>query len=119
MSHALIIDDNIVISSAIRARLALLGFSSFSLAWTEEQAVAAAAQRTPDLIVVGDEVETGSALSAVRRISRKVDVPVVMVTGDSYRARAEYEKICTFEGPFLLDQMTEALQLARSKITFF
>ena len=115
MSHALIIDDNIVVTTVIKGRLAPLGFSSFECVWTEDQAIAAAAQRVPDLIVVGDHVEAGSAIRAARQISETLSVPVLMVTSDPYLARVGREKACTFDGPFLLDQMTEALHLAQSK----
>jgi DNA-binding NtrC family response regulator len=114
MNHALIIDDNMIVSRAIQTRLEGMGFSSFDRTWNEEQAVAAAAKRTPDLIVVGDHVESGSPLQAVKRISGMVNVPVLMVTGDPWRARAQMEKTCAFEGPFLLNQIEEAVELAKT-----
>ncbi|HEX3063997.1 MAG TPA: hypothetical protein VHQ39_00885 [Dongiaceae bacterium] len=115
MSHALIIEDNMVVSFAIKARLGPLGYSSFDLAWTEENAVVAAGQHAPDLVVVGDNVEAGSAIRAARRISDTLSVPVLLVTSDPYRVRFGREQPCSFDGPFLLDQMAEALQLARRK----
>lgn len=115
MSHALIIDDNMIVSRAIQSCLEALGFSSFDRTWTEKQAVAAAAQRPPSLIVIGDEVETGSALGAAKQISGTLKVPVLMVTGDPYRARERLEKTCAFEGPFLINQIEEAVQLARAE----
>ena len=114
MSHALIIDDNMIVSRAIQSRLEALGFTSFDHTWTEEQAVAAAVERAPDLIVVGDDVETGSPLGAVKRISGMLRIPVLMVTGDPHRARARLEKTCAFAGPFLLNQIEEAVQLAQT-----
>jgi len=115
VSHALIIDDNLVVSFAIKAQLEQLGFSSFDMAWTEDHAIAAAALRAPDLVVVGDEVEAGSAIRAARRISDRLDVPVLTVTSDPYLAKAQGEKASSFEGPFLISQLPEALQLARTK----
>ena len=116
MSHALIIDDNMIVSRAIQSRLEALGFSSFDRAWTEDAAVAAAVERTPNLIVIGDDVDIGSPLQAVKRISGMLSVPVLMVTGDPYRARTRMEKICAFEGPFLLNEIEEAVQLARTEL---
>ena len=55
--HALIIDDNMVISNAIQKYLESAGFDSFDKAWTEAQALAAANQRSPDLIVIGDDCQ--------------------------------------------------------------
>ena len=114
MTHALIIDDNMIVSRAIQSCLETLGFNSFDHTWTEEQALAAAGRRPPDLVVIGDEVEAGSGLSAAKRISCNFAVPVLMVTGDPVRARKRLEKAVAFEGPFLLNQIEEAVQLARA-----
>lgn len=112
MSHALIIDDNMIVSRAIEIRLALLGFDSFDQAWTEGQAVEAAAFTPPDLVVVGDSVEQGSAMDAVRRITRERDVPVLVITGDRYRAARRLPGDASLSGPYLLDQIKGALASA-------
>ena len=52
MPHALIIEDNMIITRAIQSCLEPLGFVTFDHAWTEEQAVVAARQRAPDLVVI-------------------------------------------------------------------
>ena len=114
MGHALIIDDNMIVSRAIQSCLETLGFVSFDHAWTEAQAVAAASERLPDLIIIGDEVETGSALGAAKQITAVLNVPVLMVTGDPYRAGKPLERASAFQGPFLLNQMKEALQSVRA-----
>jgi CheY-like chemotaxis protein len=116
MTHALIIDDNMIISRAIQSCLESLGFNSFDHTWTEEQAVAAAARHPPDLVVIGDELEAGSALSAAKRISSDLTVPVLMVTGDPVRTRRRLERTASFAGPFLLNQIEEAVELARSDL---
>jgi CheY-like chemotaxis protein len=69
MSHALIIDDNRVVGRAIQSWLAAFGFDSFDHTWTEQQALEAAAERTPDLIVVGDHVASGSPLEVAREVA--------------------------------------------------
>lgn len=114
MSHALIIDDNMIIGHAIQSYLKPLGFTSFDQTWTEDQAVAAADRHAPDLVVIGDEIEVGSALSAAQRIAGKLAVPVLMVTGDPDRARKRLKQACAFEGPFLLNQIEDAVALARA-----
>jgi DNA-binding NtrC family response regulator len=103
-----------IISRAIQSCLETLGFVSFDHTWTEAQAIHAASQRHPDLVVIGDDVETGSALGAAKQISSMLCVPVLMVTGDPFRARAQLAKTCAFEGPFLLNQIEEAVQLAQA-----
>lgn len=115
MCHALIIDDNMIVSRAIQSYLEKLGFSSFDQTWTEEQAVAAAIRHHPDLIVIGDDAERGCAISAARRIVGEVSIPVLMVSGDPARARRRLKQLDSFEGPFLLNQIEEAVELARAR----
>ena len=113
MCHALIIDDNMIVSRAIQDRLASLGFSSFDHTWSEEQAMTAASCRSPDLVVVGDSVETGSALNAARRISTQNRVPVLMITADPHRVHRCLSADVSFDGPFLLNEIETAVDLAR------
>lgn len=113
MPHALIIDDNMLVSRVLEDRLVPLGFETFDHTWTEEQAVAAANLRAPDLVVVGDAVESGSAVNAARRISAAYEVPVLMVTADSVRAKARLPEGAVVDGPFLLHEISTAIGRAR------
>jgi DNA-binding NarL/FixJ family response regulator len=113
MSHALIIDDNMIVSRAIADRLVELGFNSFDHTWTERQAIAAAESRRPDLVVIGDSIENGSALEAARTIAMQRDTPVLMVTADPVRARRCLDQLASFDGPFLLNEIESAVELAR------
>lgn len=112
MCHALIIDDNMIVSRAIENRLIELGFSSFDHAWTERQAVEAAACRSPDLVVIGDAVEDGCALKAASSIVKQRAVPVLMITADPARARSRLPRDAPFDGPFLLNEIETAVALA-------
>jgi CheY-like chemotaxis protein len=113
MSHALIIDDDMLVSRVVADRLVPLGFETFHHSWTEEQAVAAANLRVPDLMVVGDAAESGSAMNAARRISATYEVPVLMVTADSHRAKARLPDDAVFDGPFLLHEISTAIGQAK------
>jgi two-component system, response regulator PdtaR len=114
MSHALIIDDNMIVSRAIENRLVELGFDSFDRTWTEGQAMAAAARRSPDLVVIGDTIESGCALNAARSIAMERDTPVLMVTADPGRARRRLPDDVSFGGPFLINEIENAVALARA-----
>lgn len=116
MQHALIIDANMIVSRAIQSCLEDLGFSTFDHTWTEVQALQAAQRRAPDLIVVGDDVDAGSALDAARQIAEWLSVPVLMISGDSNRARESLSQVAEFDGPFLLNQIDEAVELARKRL---
>lgn len=112
MPHALIIDENIAISRAIQGYLAELGFESFDHTWTERQALAAARIRKPDIIVIGDDIEVGCAMRAARVISADGTIPVLMVSGDPARASRHLARASSYEGPFRINQIEEAVDLA-------
>jgi len=112
MPHALIIDQNIAVSRAIQHYLARLGFGSFDHTWTEGQALAAARARRPDIIVIGDDIEMGCALRAAQAISADGAIPVLMVSGDPARAARRLANAAAYEGPFRINQIEEAVDLA-------
>ena len=112
MSHALIIDDNMIVSQAIENRLVELGFDAFDRTWTEGQAIAAAARRPTDLVVTGDTIASGCALNAARSIRMQRDIPVLMITADAGRAHRLLPDDVSFEGPFLLNEIETAVELA-------
>ncbi|QIQ85698.1 hypothetical protein [Erythrobacter sp.] len=112
MPHALIIDENIAICRAIQHYLAGLGFGSFDHTWTEQQALDAAARRRPDIIVIGDDIEFGCAMRAARRISNDGAIPVLMVSGNPARASERLAAVPSYEGPFRVNEIEEAVDLA-------
>ena len=112
MPHALIIDENIAVCRAVQHYLGMLGFVSFDHAWTERQALEVARQRRPDIIVIGDDIELGCAMRAAQRISGDGAIPVLMVSGDPARASRQLAQTSSYEGPFRLNQIEEAVELA-------
>lgn len=112
MPHALIIDENIAVCRAVQHYLGTLGFVTFDHAWTERQAIEAARQHRPDIIVIGDDIELGSAMRAARRISSDGAIPVLMVSGDPVRAARQLAQTSSYDGPFRLNQIEEAVELA-------
>jgi CheY-like chemotaxis protein len=115
MTHALIIEDNMIIARAICDRLEPLGFRSFDRTWTERQALAAASHRRPDLVVVGDEIEGGSPVGTARKVAKLTGAPVLMVTGDPLIAQRRLAEADGFEGPFLLNRIEDAVDIALSQ----
>ena len=115
MSHALIIEQNMVVGNALSNRLSDLGFDSFDHVWTEDDAVAIAEMRPPDLILVGDSLESGDAVGAARRICEKHDVPVLMVTADSVRAKKRLMDGAVIDGPFAFSKFPEAIEAAKGR----
>lgn len=111
MRHALIIDDNRIVSRAIQHYLEPLGFRSFDHSWTGRQAFEAARKRPPDMIVIGDDT-VGAALEAARTIASESAIPVLMVSGDPARAAARSGEATAVAGPFTLGEIDEAVHVA-------
>lgn len=116
MAHALIIDENIAVSRAIQTYLEPLGFASFDYTWTERQALEAARRHKPDMIVIGDDIETGSALDAARQIASGGSIPVLLVSGDPTRTSERLKQASSYEGPFHLNQIEQAVEAALADI---
>ena len=109
MSHALIIDDNMVVSRAIQDRLSAFGFDSFDHTWTEHQALEAAAQRRPDLIVIGDHVASGSPVGIARELASTTAAPILAVTTDRFSFQRLVPDGETVDGPYPLSEFDAAL----------
>ena len=112
MKHALIIEDDPRVSNALEDRLIHLGFRSFEKSWTEEDGVAAAARRRPDLVVVGESLASGSPINAARRIARNADVPILLVTDRLHQRLPALPAGARLEGPHPLDELASAIALA-------
>jgi two-component system, response regulator PdtaR len=79
--HAYIIEDDYLISQAIRDLLSDHGFSRFSFARSEDTAVAGAHGEKFDLITADVRLLPGDGVRAVEAICRTRQVPVIFVTG--------------------------------------
>ena len=115
MLHALIIEQNAVVGCELSKRLVDLGFDTIDHAWTEDGAVDIAAKHPPDLVLVGDAVESGDGISAARRICENRDVPVLLVTADSFTAKKRLAEGAILHGPFVLSKLPEAISLAQKE----
>lgn len=112
MAHALIIDDNRIVSRAIESRLTALGFNSFDHTSTEAQALLVATTRPPDLVVIGNGVGGGSPSSAARNIAEQSDAPILLVKEGQCEVRRCLPQGATLDGPFLLSDIDSAITMA-------
>lgn len=82
MRHVLIIEDNAMIAMSIESALRDTGATSFDFATTEDEAVASAFARRPDVILSDVTLASGTGPSAVQTIFDGIGrVPVLFVTG--------------------------------------
>ncbi len=110
MTHALIIEDNMIVGHAIEQQLAQAGFRSFDHAWTENQAIGHAERHMPDLVVIGDGIEEGSAMAAARAIGRRGAVPVLLATTDPFRTSDHLPPDLAIHGPCRIDEIERTIE---------
>ena len=116
MSHALIIDDNMVVGRAIQSRLAAFGFDSFDHTWTEQQALEAAAQRRPDLVVMGAHGVSGSPQEVSHEVASASDAPILTVTADHFMFQRSAPAGGAIDGPHPLSELDAALASVRTSV---
>ena len=110
--HALIIEDETLIAMAIEEALRGCGFTSFDVAVSADEAVAAAARRCPDLVTADVELRPGCGITAVQSICSERPVPVLFITGSPGQVRIRMPGHALVEKPFSADGIIEATTLA-------
>jgi CheY-like chemotaxis protein len=110
--HALIIEDDDLISFAIEEALFGCGFTSITIAVSVEQAVASATHQCPDLITADVELRPASGIEAVQTICSKNLIPVIFITGQGDEARSRMPQHSVLDKPFRVADVEAAVQQA-------
>ena len=110
--HALIIEDESLIVMAIEDALRACGFTSFDVAISAQEAVAAAARKCPDLITADVELRPGCGIETVRSICSDLPIPVLFITGSPAEVRMRMPQHALIEKPFSADHIMAAIRLA-------
>ena len=109
--HALIIEDESLIAMAIEDALRECGFTSFDIAVSADEAVAAAAGRCPDLITADVELRPGCGITAVQSICSDQPIPVLFITGSPNEVRIRMPGHALVEKPFSASHIMDAIKL--------
>lgn len=109
--HALIIEDESLIAMAIEEALRGCGFTSFDIAASAEEAVAAAQRNCPDLITADVELRPGCGITAVQSICSEQQIPVLFITGSPGEVRIRMPGHALVEKPFEDDHVMEAIKV--------
>jgi len=112
--HALIIEDESLISMAIEDALRGCGFTSFDFAVSAEEAVAAVAGKCPHLITSDVQLRPGCGITAVQSICSEQPIPVLFITGRPGEVRMRMPGQALVEKPFDADHIMEAIKLMDS-----
>ena len=110
--HALIIEDESLITMAIEDALRDCGFTSFDVAISADEAVAAAARKCPDLITADVELRPGCGITTVQSICSQKPIPVLFITGSPGQVRLRMPGHALVEKPFKAEHVMEATKLA-------
>lgn len=110
--HALIIEDEPLIAIQIEDHLRDLGYKSFDVAVTQEQAVEAAQKRCPDLITADMRLPEGSGVDAVQAICSDKWIPVVFITGTWWEVRDRIEDAVIVNKPFHRAELAKAVAMS-------
>jgi CheY-like chemotaxis protein len=111
--HALIIEDEFLTAQLIEDRLRDLGFTSFAFAMDEDDAVAAANERCPDLITSDVQLSAGCGIDAVQRICDQKAIPVLYITGTAMVVRDRCPWAVVIQKPFGTSDLREGVRVAR------
>ena len=108
--HALIIEDDDLISIAIEEVLRDCGFTSFDVAVSLDEAVTAARRRCPRLITADVELKPGSGIDAVQTICSDSPIPVIFITGRADAARLRMPQYPVLSKPFRISDVEAAVR---------
>jgi DNA-binding response OmpR family regulator len=110
--HALIVEDEAVIAMIIEEILRDCGFTSFDIAATCDEAIAAAGRKCPDLISADAELTPGSGIDAVSAICCGLTIPVIFITGSPVDVRRSFPRHPLVLKPFTPRDVKRAVELA-------
>jgi CheY-like chemotaxis protein len=108
--HALIIEDEALIAIGIEAALREIGFTSFDIAVSVEEAVAAAGGRCPELITADVRLGVGCGIDAIETICSEKPIPVVFITASPADVRERCPDHVVLTKPFSPAGLAEAVQ---------
>lgn len=112
--HALIIEDEFFITMVLEDALRKLGYYSFDVADCVAEAVLAAEQRCPELIIADQRLADGKGTDAVRAICSGKPIPVVFVTGSAGEVAEALPMAVIVQKPFHEHVVHAAVRHARS-----
>jgi CheY-like chemotaxis protein len=110
--RVLIVEDDALLGVYLAELLIGMGHEICAIEATEADAVSAAAQRGPDLMIVDARLHDGSGVAAVEEILRKGFVPHVFVSGDISSIRSSRPGAVVLQKPFRESDLARAIQRA-------
>jgi two-component system, response regulator PdtaR len=110
--RVLVVEDDALIAMLLTEVLAAMGLEVCATAATEADAVTAASQHKPDLMIIDAGLGGGSGVSAVEQILRKGPLAHVFMTGDAGRVRERRPDAVVLRKPFRESELVRAIDIA-------
>jgi two-component system, response regulator PdtaR len=98
--HALIIEQDAWITEMIEDTLREIGYTSFQIAASGEEAKVFAEKRCPDIITSDVRLGTADGIATVRTICAAAPIPVVFITATSWEVREHDPGLAVVQKPF-------------------
>ena len=112
MSRVLIVEDDALIGMLLEQILEANGHDVCAIAMTESEAVDAAIQHRPDLMIVDGHLTHGSGIDAVEQVLEHWPLPHVFVSGDPNGIRARRPDAVVVRKPFREAELVGAIAAA-------
>lgn len=107
--HALIIEDNVLITALIADQLRDRGFTSMACAETCADAIRLATEQCPDLITADHWLAGESGIEAVRKICEDRPIPVIYIVALPDQVLLEEPDAVILQKPITSADLSKAL----------
>ncbi|MBB4198258.1 response regulator [Rhodoblastus sphagnicola] len=108
----LVVEDDGMVALTLAEMLETQGHNVLGIATTESEAVAAARDLKPEMMIVDAQLRQGGGLGAVDRIQQGARIPHVFISGDILPIRALRPWATAIQKPFFEADLTCAIQRA-------
>jgi len=108
----LVVEDDTLIGIYLAEMLIAMGYDICAIEATEADAVMAAAQHNPDLMIVDARLREGSGISAVEQILRTRLIPHVFFSGDVRSVQEARPGAVVLRKPFRESELVLAIEHA-------
>jgi two-component system, response regulator PdtaR len=108
----LVIEDDMLIGMLFAETLTSMGHQVCAVAVNEHDAVTAARDHQPDIMIVDAKLGQGSGITAVDDIIARAFIPHLFVTGDRPGVLELRPNAIVIEKPFHVRDLSDAIELA-------
>ena len=110
--RVLVVEDDALLGMYLAEMLIGMGYDICAVVGTEADAVTAAVQHGPALMIVDARLREGSGIAAVAEILRSWPIPHVFVSGDVAGVQAQMPGAVVLRKPFRESELAAAIQRA-------